>query len=391
MTLRGTNQELGRPFNRRTVLELIRRHGPVARNEIADRTGLTVQTISNIVRELEEDGFLISSRRKPSGRGLPPSTLSINPDSGHAFGIQITPLAVEVSLVNLGGTIVTTTREETENANPELAFGIIARLVEHLKAQFRDARLLGAGLAMPGPFGVDSMSFIGPTTLAGWQDVNIPQQLEKATGLPSFIEIDMAAAALGEQLYGHGTNLSDYYYLYFGLGLGGTMVHDGETVRGNWGNAGEIGHLTVLPDGEMCPCGNRGCLERYVSLEAFGRRRMGEAEWVEDVRPIFTRAIRMIENMYDPQTIVLGGLASRSLLTRLAETADALGNSIAARHDRTVPRLMVAALGDDTVLRGAAALAVRGALAPREGRMFKHPPSQDQWKGAPHGPASVGA
>jgi predicted NBD/HSP70 family sugar kinase len=391
MSLRGTNQEVGRPFNRRIVLELIRLHGPIARNEIADRTGLTVQTISNIVHELEDDGFLLISRQKPAGRGLPPSTLSINPDSGHAFGIQISPLGIEVALVNLGGTIVAMARQAIENAAPEHAFGIIAKLVEEVKSQFRDARLLGAGLAMPGPFGVDSMSFIGPTTLAGWQDVNIPQELEKASGLPGFIEIDMAAAALGEQLYGHGTNLSDYYYLYFGLGLGGTMVHDGETVRGNWGNAGEIGHLTMVPDGEMCACGNRGCLERYVSLEAFRRHKRSEEEWVEDIGPIFTRAIRMIENMYDPQTIVLGGLASRSLLTRLAGVADALGNSIAARLDRTVPRLMVASLGEDTVLRGAAALAVRGAFAPRQGRMFKHPQSNEQWKGAPHGSAVVGA
>lgn len=391
MSLRGTNQEVGRPFNRRIVLELIRLHGPIARNEIADRTGLTVQTISNIVRELEEDGFLLSTRLKPTGRGLPPSALKINPDSGHAFGIQITPLLIEVALVNLGGTIVATAREEIENPSPPHAFAIIARLVEQLKARFPNVRLLGAGLAMPGPFGVDSMSFIGPTTLAGWQDVNILQHLEKATGLPSFIAIDMATAALGEQLYGLGTCLSDYYYLYFGLGLGGTMVHDGETVRGNWGNAGEIGHLTVLPEGELCPCGNRGCLERYVSIEAFSRRGLSEEDWVRDIRPLFSRAIRMIENMYDPETVVLGGLAPRSLLTRLAETAGELGNSIAARHDRKVPRLMVATLGGDTVLRGAAALAVRGALAPREGRMFKHPEPHDQWKGAPDGPAAVGA
>jgi predicted NBD/HSP70 family sugar kinase len=98
----------------------------------------------------------------------------------------------------------------------------------------------------------------------------------------------------------------------------------------------------------------------------------------------------MIENMYDPQTIVLGGLAPRSLLTRLSALADSLGNSIAARHDRTVPRLMVASLGEDTVLRGAAALAVRGALAPREGRMFRHPQTQDQWKGVALGTAAVG-
>lgn len=391
MALRGTNQETGRPFNRRIVLELIRLHGPVARNEIADRVGLTVQTVSNIVRELEEDGFLISVRNKPKGRGVPPSKLSINPDGGHAFGIQITPRGIEVALVKLDGSIVAVTRQAAENVSPRRAFAIIEKLVSELKRQHPANRLLGAGLAMPGPFGVESMSFIGPTTLTGWHDVNIRERLEEATGLPCFIESDMAAAALGEQLYGLGPSLSDYYYLFFGIGLGGTMVHDGEAVRGNWGNAGEIGHLTVIPGGELCACGNKGCLERYVSLEAFGRRGLPEAAWTAEITPIFAQAIRVIENMYDPQSVVLGGLAPRSLLTRLATTADRLGNSIAARRDRTMPRLMVAGLGEDSVLRGAAALAVRGALAPHEGRMFMQQDEDSDVKGVVHEPATFGS
>ena len=73
---------------------------------------------------------------------------------------------------------------------------------------------------------------------------------------------------MGERLYGIGAGYSEYYYLYFGVGLGGAMVHDGSVLRGAWGNAGEIGHIPAVPDGEPCPCGNRGCLERYLSLEA---------------------------------------------------------------------------------------------------------------------------
>ena len=151
MSLRGTNQEVGRPFNRRIVLELIRRHGPIARNDIADRTGLTVQTISNIVRELEDDGFLLSSRIKPSGRGVPPSKLSINPDSGHAFGIQITPLGIEVALVNLGGTIIAVAREAVENASPSQAFASIAKLVKQVKRNTAMPASWARGLPCPVP------------------------------------------------------------------------------------------------------------------------------------------------------------------------------------------------------------------------------------------------
>jgi len=72
MTLRGTNQESGRPYNRRIVLETIRLNGPTTRGEIAKRVGLTVQTVSTIVRELEEQAYILSTREEPKGRGIPP-------------------------------------------------------------------------------------------------------------------------------------------------------------------------------------------------------------------------------------------------------------------------------------------------------------------------------
>ena len=106
MALRGTNQEFGRPYNRRIVLESIRLHGPTTRGDIAARVGLTVQTVSTIVRELEEQGYLLSLREEPHGRGLPPTTLRINPDGGFAVGVHVTPLGVDAALINLSGDVV---------------------------------------------------------------------------------------------------------------------------------------------------------------------------------------------------------------------------------------------------------------------------------------------
>ena len=106
MALRGTNQEFGRPYNRRIVLESIRLHGPIARGEIASRVGLTVQTVSTIVRELEEQGYILSLRVEPKGRGLPPATLRINPEGGYAVGIHITPLGINAALINLSGDVI---------------------------------------------------------------------------------------------------------------------------------------------------------------------------------------------------------------------------------------------------------------------------------------------
>lgn len=371
MALRGTNQESGRPYNRRIVLESIRLNGPTTRGEIAERVHLTVQTVSTIVRELEEQGLILSVREAPRGRGIPPSTLTVNPEGGHAVGIHLTPLGIEVALVNLRGDVVESRNRSTLTPMPDEAFALIGEMVEELKSSPRCGRLLGAGIALPGPFDIESMSFVGPTTMTGWKNVDISARLAEATGLPAFMENDMAAAALGEQLYGLGQQLSHYYYLFFSVGLGGTMMSDGAVMRGAWGNAGEIGHLPAVPDGEICPCGNRGCLERYLSLDAFSRRGISEADWVREITPIFRNAIRTIENLFDPETVVLGGLAPQSLIDELATLADGLSNSVSARANRTHPRLVVASDCQHSALRGAAALAVFGVLSPRFGQMFE--------------------
>ncbi|MCF6103244.1 ROK family transcriptional regulator [Mesorhizobium muleiense] len=370
MALRGTNQEFGRPYNRRIVLESIRLHGPIARGDIAKRVGLTVQTVSTIVRELEEHGYVLSMREEPRGRGLPPATLRINPEGGYAVGIHVTPLGINAALINLSGDVIESAYREAANATPDHAFDLIGAMVLELTGLRPGGRVLGIGMALPGPFGVESMSFIGPTTMTGWKDVALRERLEASTGLPAFFETDMAAAAMGERLYGLGTGYSEYYYLYFGVGLGGVMVHDGSALRGAWGNAGEIGHIPVVPGGEPCPCGNRGCLERYLSLEALQRRNISDADWVDEVGPIFRNAITIVENLFDPETIILGGLASTDLLERLAGSAARLANSISARSDRTAPRVTVARGGQHAVLRGAAALAVSGVLSPRFGQIF---------------------
>ncbi|MER9746722.1 ROK family transcriptional regulator [Mesorhizobium sp. M0140] len=370
MALRGTNQEFGRPYNRRIVLESIRLHGPIARGEIARRVGLTVQTVSTIVRELEDQGYILSLREEPKGRGLPPATLRINPDGGYAVGIHITPLGISAALINLSGDVIESIYREAPNATPDHAFELIGAMVVELTRLRAGGRVLGVGMALPGPFDVESMSFVGPTTMTGWKDVALRERLAASTGLPAFFETDMAAAAMGERLYGLGAQFSEYYYLYFGVGLGGVMVHDGSALRGAWGNAGEIGHIPVIPGGEACPCGNSGCLERYLSLEALRRWNGSEADWVAEVAPIFHNAVAVIENLFDPETVILGGLASADLLEMLAGSVGGLHNSVSARKDRTTPRVVVARGGQHSVLRGAAALAVSGVLSPRFGQMF---------------------
>jgi predicted NBD/HSP70 family sugar kinase len=387
MTLKGTNQEFGRPYNRRIVLETIRLSAPISRGEIAQKVGLTVQTVSTIIRELDQQGFVTGSREGSKGRGYPPTTLAINPEGGFAIGLHVTPIGVDAGLINLAGDIIVRRHRPIVPHDPDAAFGIFGELVSEMRAFRPEGRMLGIGMAMPGPRDVDSMSFVGPTTLEGWKGIPVRERLGEVAGLPAFLGVDLAAAALGDRLYGAGRAFRDFYYLYFGVGLGGAMVHDGAVLRGANGNAGEIGHLPLVPNGDLCPCGNRGCLERYVSLDALDRRlkacdpaigveaavTSGGAAldvWIEEAAPLLRSAIVTIENLFDPETIVIGGLAPDALLVRLLLAVQPLPHSIAERAGRTTPRITLSTDGQDAVLRGAAALAVSGVLSPRFGLLF---------------------
>lgn len=372
MALKGTNQEFGRPYNRRIVLETIRLHAPITRAEIARRVGLTIQTVSTIIRELEDQNFLVTERVPPKGRGYPATTLAIDPEGGFALGVDVTPRGVDVALINLAGEIVGREERLLAQVDPDTAFNQIRAISRRLVALRPDGRILGIGMAVPGPFDVESMSFVGPTTLEAWKGVQMRERLEAATGLPAFVEQVIAAASHGERLYGVGNELRDFYYMFLGIGLGGCMVHDGAALRGARGNAGELGHTPAVPGGDPCPCGNLGCLERYLSLEAYERRvgEIGEEGWIEEVTPLLKNAVVMIENLFDPEAVVIGGPAPERLLNRLIKAASPLPNSVGSRSDRGVERLILSAAGQYGALRGAAALAVSGALSPRFGVLF---------------------
>lgn len=370
MVLRGTNQESGRPYNRRIVLEAIRLHGPIARGEIARRVGLTVQTVSTIIRELEEQEFIVGAREEPKGRGYPATALTLNPEGGFAIGASVSPIGIDVALVNLSGDIIGQHSREIVNPDPQRTFTEIARIAQELRALRPKGRLLGLGMAMPGPFDVEAMSFVGPTTLQDWKDVPIAERLNAVTGLPAFVGGDVASAALSERLYGAGRALQEFYYLYLGVGTGGRLVHGGQVLRGARGNAGEIGHVPFIPDGEYCPsCGNRGCLERYLSVEAFDRRSkiVGEEGWIAEAAPLLRTAVLAIENLFDPETIIFGGLAPEGVMKKLVRAAEPLLPSVSARRERTVPRLILSITGKAALLRGAAALAFSSMMAPRIG------------------------
>jgi glucokinase len=133
-------------------------------------------------------------------------------------------------------------------------------------------RLAGGGVGAPGP--IDSVAglVVSPPNLPGWQNVALGQLLGRALGLRLALENDANLAGLAEHRFGAGRGCSPLVYLTVSTGIGGALLLDGELVVGARGVAGEVGHLVLLPDGPLCGCGNRGCLEALASGTAVARR-----------------------------------------------------------------------------------------------------------------------
>jgi predicted NBD/HSP70 family sugar kinase len=252
--------------------------------------------------------------------------------------------------------------------------------------RFDRARLLGIGMAMPGPFDVEGLTSVGPTALPGWQDFPLAVELQRLTGISVTVENDATAAAIGERLYGVARHLASFVYLFIGTGLGAGLFLDGHLYKGSRHNAGEIGHMIVKPGGLACGCGKRGCLERYVSLRAayesldlpdpdhaspqllenlLARGDARVEAWIEAAIEPLRQAINVLELAIDPETVVLGGFMPLAIIERIAEKLDPLLLSVSTASERTVPRVVVGAAGKDTSVLGAAALPIFSETNPQ--------------------------
>lgn len=383
----GTNLEQAKSHNRRVVIEAIRTNGALSRAAIARLTALSTQTISNIVEELEREQLLRAQATLKGARGQPAVPYSINPDGGYSIGLQLDhQLAVGV-ITDLSGTVRARIERPVDRPTPAQAMPLLAAIAGDLMRKFRfdRARLLGIGMAMPGPFDVEGMTSVGPTALPGWQDFPVAEELQRLTGIPVTVENDATAAAIGERLYGVARNLGSFVYLFIGTGLGAGLFLDGHLYKGSRHNAGEIGHMIVKPGGLECGCGKRGCLERYVSLRAAyecleipdpdhaspellqALLANGDSleAWVVPAIDPLRQAINMLELALDPETVVLGGFMPVGVIELLASRLDPLYLSVSSTSARTVPRVLVGAAGKDTSVLGAAALPIFSETNPQ--------------------------
>ncbi|MCX2848093.1 ROK family transcriptional regulator [Curtobacterium poinsettiae] len=262
---RGANLPSIGGFNRTVVLDAVRRSPDgLSRVELAARTGLSAQTVSNVTRFLIDAGMIVESGTVVSGRGKPRTILRLEPGSRYAVGVHVDPAVVTYVLLDLAGTVVAASTTSTPTADdPSQVVRTIASAVDGLVADAGVAvdSVLGVGIASPGPIDVEAGIVVDPPFLPRWRDVPLRDALAEATGYPVLLEKDVTAAAVGEMFLAGESSARNFAFVYFGTGFGVGLVVDHEPVRGAGSNAGDAGHIMVdqgalagTPDGS----GTRG-------------------------------------------------------------------------------------------------------------------------------------
>ncbi len=369
------------PGSRALVVDVVRSAVAISRVELAEHTGLTQPSISNIVRDLIADGVIHETGSADSVRGAPRKLLAINGANRFGLGFHLGPDNVTCVAVDLTGGVVG--REVVPLAGADLPALLAARFDDFT-----------AGLDLPRDR-IEGLAIVAPATRPDFDPEALRTGLATRLDLPVLVENDAAAAALGEFWSRRVSRSQSFGSVYLSTGIGAGLVFGGALFRGASFDAGELGHLSIAFDGRPCPCGNRGCVERYASMAATvaaardtpalaGRLRLDGSistaydtlaraavsgdpsafEVVEQAAGYLAVAVTSMVNLLDlgrlvltgPGMAVAGSIYARRLRTHLATTAHARH-----RHEITVE---LSAQPRDAAAIGAAALVVQASIAP---------------------------
>jgi len=365
------DQGLVRSQNRALVINLLRTVGPLSRADIAKKTGLAPSALTRLMRLLLDEGVVEEIGKADSKGGRPATLLCLNRSYASSIGIKIERKRLLAARVDLSGVI--TQRAESpiaDKGKPEKTLADAAKLAEAL---FED-RILGIGLCVSGF--VDSASGVNLfSPILHWEDVHIRDALAPTFDVPIRVENDVNSLALAESWYGAGAEFQHFVCVTVGEGIGAGVVIGGELYRGAFGGAGELGHMTIDPNGPVCRCRERGCLEVYASdrfLEEEAMRlgfhdverlvnaaRDGSQEAVDVFTQMGTNlgiGTRNLVNLLNPEAIVVGGeRMEESDLFFTAFQEEVCRHSFPAEAAQL--QIVPARLGPDGFVIGAATLA----------------------------------
>lgn len=329
-----------RATNLAVVLRYVRGHAPCSRAEIAAATGLNKATVSSLVADLIDRRLLRETGLTEHRIGRPATMLVLDGSPYAAIGIEVNADYLTAVAIDLAGQQVLSWRRSFAGlaASPAQAATAIAALGRRAvnRVLKEERRVLGLTIGVPGLVDPDGVVIMAPNL--GWHDVNLRDIVNRALGEPGFpvaVDNDANLAVLAESRYGEFAGAQNLVYLTGEVGIGAGIISDGRPLRGHRGFPGEIGHLTVDPQGPPCGCGRRGCLEAIAGVSAIIARVLPEVAGdgdITDLQPEVDEVVRrargndpaalralddvgralgigvaILANLLDPEVVVLGG------------------------------------------------------------------------------------
>lgn len=328
---KGANLPAIAAFNETVVLDAVRRSGRgLSRVELASVTGLSAQTVTNVTRRLLTQGLIREAGKQNEGSpGKPRTLLRLDPAGAYAVGVHLDPTVITCVLLDLEGEVVEHIRRPSPpDGDAKETLAVILEAIGSVLATpgVDPSRVIGVGVAAPGPIDAETGVVVRPPLIPGWNDFHLRDELTSATGLPSLVAKDVISAAVAERWRDPAGASKDYAFVYYGTGAGIGLVLNGEVYTGSTENAGDAGHVLVDPGGALCACGRRGCWGESVRPQ----RLVMQGLWAGVLKPPGG------ETVVDGTDLDLDVEVVDTLFTQLTAAADAGDERAVAIMDRSI-------------------------------------------------------
>jgi predicted NBD/HSP70 family sugar kinase len=388
----AANRDLIRAINRYNILNAIRAHGRISRVEIAEITGQSRASVTNITAELIRDNQIVEAQTAdPSRRGRRRIKLALNVSAAFVVGVKVSSFRISCAVTNMAADVLSSIilPVRIEKRSVEFVADLIEEGIRHCiaGARLRPEQISGIGIGVPG-FVDSEEGFCYWTPLYQRGVVHLRELVRQRLSIDCFLENDANAVTMAHQWFGEGRDLDDFLVITLEDGVGMGIVVNGNLYRGARGIGAEFGHMVIEPDGKPCRCGKKGCIETYVSdfslvAEAKAAAANGQWSWpenreltVEDVteaalrgepalREIFRhggeilgRGVAALIQIFGPRRIIISGEGVRAgdLMFQPMKEAIAQCTNI---HQRELAEIVIEKWRDTDWARGAASLVLQ--------------------------------
>ena len=323
--------------NRRSILHRLLLKGSSTRQELSRMTGLSQATVANLISDLMEGGLVVELGVEASQGGRPTTILAINGNAGACVGIDVAETYIHLELFDLSLHHLAdfeATLSPDQNQPEQIVKQIVDGLNELLiQAHCKIADVVGAGISIPGPFDHSAgVSVFAPN--CGWRDVALKPMLEQEIHIPLYLDNPLKFNAIAETWFGAGQKVNNLTTIILGTGVGAGLVIGGQLYQGASNTSGEWGHTTIIHEGRLCRCGNRGCIEAYIGAP-------GIMQTIHEINPD-SPLIHSEDQVKTIQEIVLAAKRGDQVAQKvLMQTTEILGEWLANLVNLLNPDLIV--------------------------------------------------